>query len=49
MRLDSTYPRMNDWVLWLTVGVTRSVSEREKECCYFDRTAPVRPGCTIVP
>jgi hypothetical protein len=49
MRLDSSYPRMNDWVVWLTLGVTRAVSEREKECCYFDRAAPLGRPCSRAP
>jgi hypothetical protein len=49
IRLDSSYPRMNDWVLWLTVGMTRAVSRREKECCYFERTPPLRRDCTLAP
>jgi hypothetical protein len=48
MRLNSTHPRLNDWILWFTVGTTRAVSSREKECCYFERTPPLRRDCTLV-
>jgi hypothetical protein len=48
MRLDSSYPRMNDWLLWLTVGVTRVVSDRETECC-SNHLAPLPRPCTLVP
>jgi hypothetical protein len=49
MRLNSSYPRMNDGILWFTVGMTRAVSSHEKECCYFERTPPLRRDCTQVP
>jgi hypothetical protein len=49
MRLDKSYPRMNDWVLWFTVGTTRATSTREKECCYYERKRPLRRDCTLVP
>jgi len=48
MRLNSSFPRMNDSVLWLTAGVTRVVSVREKECC-FGPMAPLGRPCTLVP
>lgn len=47
MRLGSEYPRRNDWVLWFTVGVTKTASARENECCYFEREAPLRQDCMI--
>jgi len=49
MRLNSAYPQHNDWVLWFTVGMTRAVSNREKECCYYERDPSLRRECAIVP
>jgi hypothetical protein len=47
MRMTSDYPRMNDWVVWFTVGATRAASARERACCYFDHRAPLREDCTL--
>jgi len=49
IRLTPSYPRMNDWVVWFTVSATLAESERERECCYFDRTWPRRGDCTLAP
>jgi hypothetical protein len=45
MRLGENFPDLNDWIVWLTVGVTRARSPRENECCYYDRHAPLRSDC----
>jgi hypothetical protein len=49
MRLDSSFPRMNDGVLWFTVGMTSAVSEREDECCYFAHERPPTVDCARAP
>lgn len=49
LRMTSNYPRMNDWVVWFTVGAIRAASARERECCYFDHEAPLREDCTLAP
>ena len=48
IRLGSEYPRASDWVFWFTLGLTRAVSEREEECCYFDDKSPLRRDCPLV-
>ena len=48
MRLTPSYPRMNDWVVWFTVGTTLAESAHERECCYFDRRLPTREDCTLI-
>jgi hypothetical protein len=40
MRLGRNYPDQNDWIVWLTVGVTRARSPRENEGCYYDHARP---------
>lgn len=47
MRLDSQYPNRNDWVLWLTVGLSYAKSAGERECCYFDLYPPTRRDCLL--
>jgi hypothetical protein len=49
MRWSSSFPRMNDGVLWLTLGMTTAVSEREHECCYFAHERPRQGECTLGP
>ncbi len=49
LRFGHDYPRQNDWTLWLTLGVTHTVSAREKECCYFYDHQPRRRDCELMP
>jgi hypothetical protein len=49
MRLDSSFPRTNDWVLWFTLGMTSAVTEREHECCTFAHERPPTGDCTRGP
>jgi hypothetical protein len=45
LRFTSDYPRQNDWIVWLTVGFTRAISNRENECCYFEHQPRFPPPC----
>jgi hypothetical protein len=45
LRFGSDYPDQNDGIVWFTVGLTRAVSSRENECCYYDHQARFPPPC----
>lgn len=46
IRFGSTGQRgLGDSILWLTLGITHAKSQREKQCCYFDRQPPLRKDC----
>lgn len=47
LRMTSNYPRLNDWVMWFTIGATRAASARERECCSFDHGTPMRSDCPL--